>query len=172
MIRLRKLKEKDVPFMLEWMHDEETKTIFQKDMTSITEEQALDFVFASENELRDGGSVNYAVVDDEDVYLGTISLKNIDIKNKNAEYAVSFRKCARGTGAAMEATKLILEKAFNEFELHRVYLNVLATNARANRFYQKVGFVFEGTSKDNLLINGEYRDLNWYAIIENINNEN
>ena len=29
MIKIRKLKYKDIPFMLEWMHDSETKSIFQ-----------------------------------------------------------------------------------------------------------------------------------------------
>ena len=42
--------------------------------------------------------------DQDDEYLGTISLKNIDLKNKNAEYAISTRKKARGTGANQQAT--------------------------------------------------------------------
>ena len=167
MIRLRRLEVKDVPFMLEWMKDEDTKHIFQKDMSSITEEQAKSFVACSDNAIEDGCSLNYAVVDDsDDEYLGTISLKELDLKNKNAEYAVSFRKCAQGKGTALEATKILLDKAFNELGLHRVYLNVLTTNIRANKFYEKVGFKFEGTSRGILWHEGEFKDLNWYAMTE------
>ena len=39
---------------------------------------------------------HFAIIDDQDdEYLGTISLKNIDLKNKNAEYAISTRKSKR-----------------------------------------------------------------------------
>lgn len=168
MIKLRKLKEKDIPFMLEWMRDEETQHIFQKNMSTITEEQARSFVTGSVNVVENGCSLNYAVVDDlDDEYLGTISLKELDLKNLNAEYAVSFRKCARGNGVALVATNLLLDKAFNELGLHRVYLNVLTTNIRANKFYEKVGFKFEGTSRGILWHEGEFKDLNWYAMTEN-----
>lgn len=167
MIRLRKLENKDVPFMLEWMKDEETKHYFQKDMSRITEEQARLFVTNSSNLIEDGVTLNYAVViDTDDEYLGTISLKELDLKNKNAEYAVSFRKCAQGQGVALEATKLLLSKAFGEMGLHRVYLNVLTTNIRANKFYEKVGFKFEGTSREMVFHEGKFKDLNWYAMTE------
>ena len=173
MIRLRRLEVKDVPFMLEWMKDEDTKHIFQKDMSSITEEQAISFVLGSDNIVENGNSLNYAVIDDvDDEYLGTISLKELDLKNKNAEYAVSFRKCAQGKGVALEATKIILDIAFNELGLHRVYLNVLTTNIRANKFYEKAGFSFEGTSKGILYSEGQFKDLNWYAIISDDVNKN
>ena len=35
MITLRKLQLKDVPLMLEWMHDEEAKHIFQNNFAEI-----------------------------------------------------------------------------------------------------------------------------------------
>ena len=95
MILLRKLQEKDVPLMLEWMHDVEIQKSFQKDMLSVTEEQALDFCRLSEipDGLSQGISIHFAIADEDDEYLGTISLKNIDILNKMAEYAISTRKC-------------------------------------------------------------------------------
>ncbi|MCQ2534448.1 MAG: GNAT family N-acetyltransferase [Clostridia bacterium] len=165
-ILLRPLEEKDVDGMLEWMHSEESKSIFQKDMSNITRENAVSFVKSSQGDTFDRGFVHFAVVDDSDEYLGTISLKNIDKENSCAEYAVSMRAKARGTGASMAATKGILDKAFLEYNLHRVYLNVLTTNERANKFYKKAGFVFEGTSRDSLCIRGEFKSLNWYTIIK------
>ena len=166
MFKLRALCEKDVDGMLEWMHSEASKAIFQKDMSSITREQALDFIKSAAELSFESNSIHYACVDEKDEYLGTISLKNIDSVNRNAEYAVSFRKKAQGTGAALYATKEILRIAFEDIKLHSVYLNVLNTNQRANAFYKKSGFVYEGTSRENLFINGEFKSLNWYSIIE------
>ena len=46
----------------------------------------------------------------------------------------------------------------------RVYLNVLEENVRANKFYKKCGFRYEGTFQDHLCIHGAYKNLNWYGI--------
>ena len=78
MITLRKLQLKDVPLMLEWMHDEEAKHIFQNNFAEIDDVAAKKFV---ENSFREDQQ-HFAIVDDQDdEYLGTISLKNIDLKN-------------------------------------------------------------------------------------------
>lgn len=160
MYRLRKLETKDASGILEWMKDSEINRFFQFNPDSITEESVLEFI---ENSMTDK-NVNYAVVNDMDEYLGTISLKNINSKDKNAEYAVSFRKMSIGTGAAAFATKELLRIAFEELRLHKVYLNVLSDNERAIKFYNKMGFEYEGEFKDHLYIDGKFRNIKWYAI--------
>lgn len=160
---LRYLEEKDAPFMLEWMHDSEINCNFQADFASSTMESVLDFIHNSFND----ESQNFAFVDNDDEYLGTISLKHISHKNSNAEYAIVTRKKAQGTGAAMKATQELLEYAFEKLKLHRVYLNVLEDNVRAQKLYEKCGFVYEGAFLDAVRINGTYRTLKWYGIVKN-----
>ena len=162
MIRLRPLMLKDAPLMLEWMHDPQIAINFQADFMSMTLERVALFIENSWSHTYR----HYGVVDETDEYLGTISLKNIDFHNKNAEYAVCLRKKAQGTSAAMDATKLLFEVAFQELKLHKIYLNVYTDNLRANRFYQKAGFVYEGCSKDAVCVEGVFKSLNWYGIIE------
>ena len=88
MIVLRRLELKDIPYMLEWMHDTETKLIFQNDFLAVDEVKAENFILNSFND----DNKHFAIVDNSnDEYLGTISLKNIDNKNRNAEYAISTR---------------------------------------------------------------------------------
>ena len=55
-------------------------------------------------------------------------MKNIDLDNKKAEYAICVRKKAMGTGVAKEATLEILRIAFEEMGLNKVYLNVITEN--------------------------------------------
>lgn len=163
MIKIRKLAEKDVPFMLEWMHDEESKSIFQAPFDAMTEEDVLKFV----NNSFDDDNQHFAIVDDkDDEYLGTISLKNIDYKNKNAEYAISTRKKARGSGCNSVASHLLLTYAFDNLGLNRVYLCVLSSNVRAQKFYEKIGFIYEGKFKNHLYQNGEFKDLLWYGVLK------
>ena len=81
-----------------------------------------------------------------------------------AEYSISTRSCAHGTGAAMKATKEIIRIAFEELVLERVYLNVLEESVRANAFYRKAGFQFERKEDAAVEIRGTLKALNWYEI--------
>lgn len=160
-LRLRSLEERDAPYMLEWMHDPETNRLFRANFAAFTEQDVLRFI---EDAQTDGKSLHRACADADDEYLGTVSLKNIDRANADAEYAISFRKCARGTGAARFATGEILKIAFEELGIQRVYLNVLVENERANAFYRKCGFVFERCEPGAVEIGGALHDLNWYGM--------
>lgn len=157
---LRKLEEKDAPFMLEWMHDKDITAGFQRPFSEATLETVLPFIqdsFSEEDQ-------NFAFVNDKDEYLGTISLKHISHINDKAEYAIVARKCAHGTGAARKATAELLDYAFTELGLHKVYLSVLEENIRAQKFYEKCGFVKEGLETDAVKINGAYHNHVWYGI--------
>jgi diamine N-acetyltransferase len=163
MIRLRELQLKDVDGMLEWMHDPELVKNFRFDATSMTRQKVEAFIVESLNSETDK---HFAIVADENEYLGTISLKNIDHMSKHGEYAIALRKKAIGTGVAVEGTKLLLDRAFNDWNLEKVYLNVLTENKRAIRFYEKVGFQQEGQFKKHVLAHGRIHDLSWFAIFK------
>ena len=170
MIFLRKLQVEDAPYMIEWMHDDTIANVFQKNMRKITLDEAKEFCIKAskrENFFSHEDSVHFAIIDDyDDEYRGTISLKDIDIKNHSAEYAISIRRKFHGSRTATEATRLILDKAFMEYGLHRVYLNVLELNSRAIGFYEKIGFSYEGTSRESIEKDGRNLDLKWYSILK------
>lgn len=164
-MKLRQLCDKDVDGMLEWMHDQNIQNNFRKPMLDKTREEALAFIKMATTIPQEGGSVHYAIVDDNDEYLGTISLKNIDIQNRSAEYAISLRKKAQGKGIGTWATREILHIAFGQFGMHRIYLNVLADNKVAIALYEKCGFIYEGNFRDCLYLRGKYHDLMWFSIL-------
>ena len=158
-IHLRPLRAEDAPLMLEWMQDPTIACFFRFDAISMNEEKCRAFI---ESTNREQGSLHYAIADERDEYLGTVSLK--DISDGRAEYAISTRRCAHGTGAAMQATKEILRIAFDELGLESVFLNVLEENLRANAFYLKAGFHYTHTEKNVLELRGQKKALNWYEV--------
>lgn len=168
MISLRELKEKDAALMLEWMHDEDVQKGFKKNMLAITLEQAAQFCRSARipDPIISGCDLHYAIVDASDEYLGTISLKEVDLYNKTAEYAITTRKKAWGKGIATEATRLILEKAFEQYELQRVFLSVLADNTAAIKLYEKNGFVLEGVFRGHFTGEHGRVDWKWYGILK------
>ncbi len=172
MITIRELEEKDAPFMLEWMHDKEIQRGFKKNMLGMTIDDARSFCLQSKVpesilEVNERDSIHFAIADENDEYLGTVSLKEIDVANRTTEYAIVIRKSAHGRGVGTTATKLVLTKAFREYHLHRVYLNVYSNNEAAIRMYEKCGFIFEGEFREHFCINGEYVNWKWYSMLDN-----
>lgn len=155
--KIRPLEAKDALRMVEMMHDAQTTRYLQIGGPDYTETMARRFIEQAKDETQ---NLHRAVVDENDVYQGSVSLKNIDYRKKKAEYAISMHPDAQGKGAAAVASKGILEIAFQELGLYSVYLNVLAENQRANRFYQKFGFRF--THSNVLEFHGEEKIFNWY----------
>lgn len=162
---LRQLCLKDTDGMLEWMKNPHNQKGLQRDFSKMTENDVINFIKKSWELFENGSARHYAITDDEDTYLGTISLKDIDLESKKAEYAISLREMAKGTGVSVLATKRLLEIAFKELNLNRVYLYVLTDNERAIRLYQKCGFVYEGTLRDHIYIDGKFKSLACYGIL-------
>lgn len=73
-MNLRKLEKKDAPFMLEWMHDNNVTIGFQRNFGEKTIADCEEFIKASQDI---GNDIHMAVTDDNDEYMGTVSLKNI-----------------------------------------------------------------------------------------------
>ena len=161
-MNIRKLDIKDAPLMLEWMHDENVVEFFGVDFSSKTLEDAKEFILNSYSD----NNQNFAIVDEFDEYQGTISLKNIDYKNMNAEYAISIRSSAMGRGISKIATDKILDYAFYELNLNKVYLCVATDNKRAIRFYEKYGFIYDGKFTNHIKRKDEFIDLEWYYILK------
>ena len=133
-MNIRKLRVDDAPFMLEWMQDDEITKHLHKDFSHKTLADVEEFICQSVNE----SFLHYAVVSDEDEYMGTVSLKNI--YDGSAEFAICLRKKALNRGYAWFAMESIIMKGFDELELDAIYWCVSKTNLRAIRFYEKHGF--------------------------------
>ena len=134
-MKLRGLEEKDAPFMLEWMHDEDVVNNMQANFKTLTIDDCLKFIDASRNEQM---NLHRAIVDENDEYMGTVSLKRI--KNTSAEFAIAIRKCAMSHGYSIYGMKKIIQYGFDVLGLNQIYWCVAPENKRAIRFYDKNGY--------------------------------
>lgn len=99
--------------------------------------------------------------------LGSVYIRDIDRQHSKAEYGIFIGEAsARGRGVGTAAAKLMLRYCFEEEGLHRVYLRVFSDNLQAIRSYEKAGFVREGLMKDDVCIDGEYRDIVWMGSVK------
>lgn len=162
MCRLRELQLSDTNYIYEWMNDAEVVHSLLIGRNLNSKEKIQEFV---KNSWSDRTNMHFAIVTDADDYVGTVSLKNINYIDRNAEYAIAIRKEYWGKNFAKIATDEILKFGFDKLNLHKIYLNVISKNTRANKFYIKYGFIKEGNLKEHLFLNGEYVDLNLYSYL-------
>ena len=109
--------------------------------------------------LLEPGTVDHAC--DPSVLIGTISLPNIDWRNRTAEYGrfLIGHPDYRGGGYGKEAEFLLMDYAFNHLNLNRVWGDVLAGNQVALELDQQMGFRQEGTLRQQVFKNGAYLDV-------------
>lgn len=98
--------------------------------------------------------------------VGSVYLRDIDRTHNKAEYGIFIgEEEALGKGYGTEAAKLMIAYAFREEGLHKLMLRVLAENVRAQRSYEKAGFVKEAYLKDEVFLDGRYQDVIYMAAI-------
>lgn len=94
-----------------------------------------------------------------DRLIGSCAFSQLDPDNGSALYHITIgEKDAWGQGYGSDATRLMLEHAFEHLNLHRVALSVFAFNERAIRAYRRAGFVAEGRAREAIWRDGRYWD--------------
>jgi RimJ/RimL family protein N-acetyltransferase len=92
--------------------------------------------------------------------IGTVGLPGINYAHRTAELGIGIGEHdCWGKGYGTEATRLILDYAFNVLGLHNVMLRVFGYNERAIRSYQKVGFKEMGRRRQAQRIGGQAYDV-------------
>ena len=93
----------------------------------------------------------------------------VDPDQHCASYTVGlFVAALRGRGLGREATRLVLVWGFDVLGLHRVQLEVLATNSPAIRCYAACGFRREGVRREAQLYPDGWKDFTVMGLLRSI----
>jgi RimJ/RimL family protein N-acetyltransferase len=104
--------------------------------------------------------MTFAIVDKEnDALIGAIGLHRIDRQNMTAATGTSIgNKEYWGKGYGTEAKMLLLEFAFNELNLRKIYSDVIGYNERSLKYAKKCGYVEEARLPEHYFRKGKYWD--------------
>lgn len=126
-----------------------------------TIEDAVSFL-----ELASNGSLGYILgIYDNNTFVGCCSLiPQHDVYRINAEIGYWIGESYWGKGYATEAVKLLIDSAFDELDLLRVYAYVFEYNTGSMRVLEKVGFEKEAIIKYSIIKEGKVFDEHLYSI--------
>jgi diamine N-acetyltransferase len=113
----------------------------------------------------DASRRDFVVLDMESRHVGNCGLCAIDFRRKKCEMWM-YLGSDQGKGIGSIAVTKLIAIAFEDMGLERVYLRVLATNIRATRFYEKLGFVFEGRWREDTIVDDIRVDSLWYSMLK------
>ena len=151
----------DAQLMLEWMHDGNVVNgVFENDFSCKTLEDCKRFIRTA-RQTRE--NIHLAIADENDEYMGTVSLKYIH--DGSAEFAIVVRSVAMGKGFAKYAMAEIIRLGMEELGLRKIYWYVKPSNERALHFYDKNGYARIASSE--ITCGGMYPDAEkfvWYLM--------
>lgn len=159
-VTIRKFESSDIPNKVKWINDSRNNTFLHYDFPLEIEKTRNWF-----EKNRDRTDRYDAVIEADGQPVGLIGLLSIDQKNKKAEYYVTIGEQAfLKKGIAHQATKLLLDFAFVDLGLNRIYLYTETENSAAINSYEKLGFRREGLLKNDLFSKGRFVDRYIYGI--------
>jgi RimJ/RimL family protein N-acetyltransferase len=96
----------------------------------------------------------------EDKLIGFVAVHSIEWNNRVGEISIGIGDVTCwGQGYGTDALRVILGYAFQELNLDRIWLTVIASNARAIHTYEKVGFRHEGALRQAVYRDGQRYDM-------------
>jgi RimJ/RimL family protein N-acetyltransferase len=163
-VALGPLVREHLPLHTRWINDAERQRTGGDMLGPVTAEQ-LDAWFEQRRGQQDTAVFTlYARVTDPASSadwepIGFTMLRDIDHRNRTAEYAISIGAAAsRGQGFGSEATFLMLDYAFTALGLHNVMLTTASFNLGGLRAYEKAGFREIGRRRECWLLDGQLHD--------------
>jgi RimJ/RimL family protein N-acetyltransferase len=164
-VRLRPLRRQDASLLYEWITDRSLMIhnapyfpVSETDHEAWVEKMMCkrsDLVIFAIEELQTWRAI------------GTCQLYNMNLIHRSAELQIRIGEQEfQSKGFGSEAVQLLTKFGFNDLNLHRIYLNVFATNERAIRVYEKCGFQNEGILREAAFINGKWLDLKIMALLK------
>jgi RimJ/RimL family protein N-acetyltransferase len=102
----------------------------------------------------------FMIVDERDRAIGHVGLYKLNHRIRSAEFAIVIGdRSVWGKGLGRAMTRFAIEYGFDELNLRRIYLEVLANNERAIKLYRSLGFIEEGRLRQATWKSGKYVDV-------------
>ena len=132
-----------------------------------TEPERAERFIAACRQLADEGTGARLAIDraSDGAFLGWCGLTQWNPDYRSASLGYCLGEAAWGQGYATEAAYAVLQWAYDTLDLNRVQAEADTRNAASARVLEKLGFVREGTLREDCVVNGDVSDSWVYGLI-------
>ena len=129
-------------------------------------QRAERFIAACRRLAADGSGVRLAIEHlHDEAFLGWCAVVRWNPDHRSAALGYCLTDTAWGQGYATEAARALLGWAFDTLDLNRVQAETDTRNAASARVLEKLGFLREGTLREDCVVNGEVSDSWVYGLL-------
>lgn len=164
-VLLRAAERSDLALFVAWLNDRETTHFLtaRAPMSLASEERWYERMV--ERQGTDGYHFVICRLDD-DQPIGVTGLFDIDTADGNAGLGITIgEKSLWSQGYGSDALNALVDFGFGNLRLERIWLDVYDFNKRAQRSYEKCGFVLEGVRRHAAFRRGVYIDIHLMSIL-------
>ena len=157
LVTLRELQVSDAPALYAALTTEQVTRFLSAPPSSVEGFEA--FIRSAQGQRGTGQYLCYAVVPHgSDMAIGMFQVRALDPGFGTAEWGFAIDPEFWGTGIFVDASKLVVDFAFEVLGVHRLEARAAVKNGRGNGALQKLGAVQEGLLRRALPKHGEYLD--------------
>lgn len=155
-VNLRPIRREDSMILYEWITDRELVILNSPywPVSDVDHDAWIESMLVRRSDL-----VIFVIENETGTPIGTCQLVNINWAHRSAELQIRIAPGAQGRGLGTLAVTKLCDFGFRDLGLHRINLNVWATNHRAIRVYEKAGFQREGLLRQAALVDGRFEDV-------------
>ena len=164
-LTIRPTGVEDIDLILK-MDKQETTQEFLGGVKNKTREERIEFLKKKRKKFEDGVAGSLTVCLKDGTPIGFTGL-NIDENNNEAEISYIFDADYTKKGYCFEASKKLIDIAFNSLDVHRIFADTIDGNNGSKKVLEKLGFVLEGTRREAAYIKekDEYKDFLNYGLL-------
>ena len=155
-LRLRPLTESDMALKVAWYNDPAVRKTLVVDERFELAKTISWFHTLAANDTR----ADFCVESLDGIPIGITGLIDIDRKNKTAQcYCVIGEKAFWGHGLGTEIHSVLFQWGFETLGIEKIWAHIRTNNPAIFRVVEKLGFVKEGTLRQEKIIDGRRIDL-------------
>lgn len=165
LIRLRAREPEDEPLLYRWFNDPE---VIENLTVRYPLSHAAERDFIERHSMIGYSNASFGVETiAEGRLIGGAELGGASPENRSAVLGIALGdKQFWNSGHGTDTMRTLCRFGFEMMNLHRIELDVYATNERARRVYEKVGFKLEGVRREAVYKFGRYQDVFVMGMLE------
>lgn len=126
----------------------------------------FDYLSYLQNRYKTGDFYDWAIIcKDSGKMIGTCGFTRFHFAHNGAEIGYVINPDYSGRGIATEVVGRVIRYGFEKLALERIECRFMVDNEASRRVMEKNGMVFEGVSRNGMLIKGDYRNIGTCAIL-------